>query len=310
MPTPSIFTRRWLVVTTAILCCFLWGSAYPAIKTGYALLNIPADDTASQVLFAGYRFTASGLLLLALATVTGRSLWSFHPRQWGQLALLGLLQTTLQYVFFYIGLAYAPGVKAAIVNSTGTFFSVLLAHFIYRNDRMSTLRIAGCVIGFAGVVIVNLGRGPLDFDFTFMGEGFIAIAALVMAIALIYGKRLSQTIDPVVMTGQQLTLGGLALIAIGTLGGGEVTGLNLHSGVLLTYLATLSAIVFALWSFLLKHNPVGQVAPFQFLIPVFGALLSAIFLREAILEWKNLLALALVCGGIWLVTRPAGGSAK
>ncbi|WP_341938123.1 DMT family transporter [Marinimicrobium sp. C2-29] len=306
MPDRSHFTRRWLVVLTAIFCCLLWGSAYPAIKTGYALLSIPADDTASQVLFAGYRFFGSGLLLLALATVTGKSLWSFSPRQWGQLALLGLMQTTLQYVFFYIGLAYASGVKAAIVNSTGTFFSVLLAHFIYRNDRMSAARSIGCILGFAGVVLVNLGRGPLNFDFTLMGEGFIAIAALVMAIALLYGKRLSQTIDPVVMTGQQLTLGGLVLIAIGSFSGGEVTGIGWHSGLLLGYLTALSATVFALWSFLLKHNPVGQVIPLQFLIPVFGALLSAYFLQETILEWKNLMALALVCWGIWLVTRPSG----
>lgn len=305
MPDRSHFTRRWLVVLTAIFCCLLWGSAYPAIKTGYALLSIPADDAASQVLFAGYRFFGSGLLLLILATVTGKPLWSFSPRQWGQLALLGLMQTTLQYVFFYIGLAYASGVKAAIVNSTGTFFSVLLAHFIYRNDRMSAARSIGCILGFAGVVLVNLGRGPLDFDFTLMGEGFIAIAALVMSIALLYGKRLSQTIDPVVMTGQQLSLGGLVLIAIGTFSGGEVTGIGWHSGLLLGYLTALSATVFALWSFLLKHNPVGQVIPFQFLIPVFGALLSAFFLQETILEWKNLMALALVCWGIWLVTRPA-----
>ena len=59
---------------------------------------------------------------------------------------------------------------------------------------------------------------------------------------------------------------------------------------------------FALWAALLKHNRVGQVTVFNFLIPVFGALLSALFLGETVLEWRNLIALALVCGGIWLVT--------
>jgi len=304
MPVASVFTRRWWVIATAIFCCFLWGSAYPAIKNGYALLTISAEDTASQLLFAGYRFFGSGVLLLALGVLLGKSLWSFSPRQWGQLSLLGFLQTTLQYVFFYIGLAHTTGVKAAIVNATGIFFSVLLAHFIYRNDRISSARSLGCAIGLAGVVLVNLGSGPLDFDVTLLGEGFIAIAALVMAVALIVGKRISQTIDPLVMTGQQLTLGGLLLIVLGFTTGGEVRGLGLSSGLLLVYLAGLSAAAFALWSFLLKHNPVGRVIPYQFLIPVFGAGLSALFLGETILEWKNLLALALVCSGIWLVTRP------
>lgn len=56
-----------------------------------------------------------------------------------------------------------------------------------------------------------------------------------------------------------------------------------------------------LWSILLKYNRVGMIAPFNFLIPVFGAALSAIFLGENILEWKY--ALALVCSGIWWVNQ-------
>lgn len=304
MSEPSLFTRRPLVVLTAIACCLLWGSAYPAIKIGYQWLEMGSGETASQILFAGYRFFGSGVILLVLASIMGKPLWQLSRRQWAELALLGLLQTTLQYVFFYIGLAHAAGVKAAIMNSTGTFFSVLLAHFIYRNDKLSTGRSLGCLIGIAGVVLINIGKGPLDFDVTLLGEGFIAIAALVLSISLIYGKRLSQTIDPMVMTAQQLTIGGLVLIGAGHISGGEVSGMTLGSGVLMFYLMLLSAAAFGLWSFLLKHNPVGQVIPFQFLIPVFGAGLSAMFLGETILAWKNLLALLLVCGGIWLVTRP------
>lgn len=65
----------------------------------------------------------------------------------------------------------------------------------------------------------------------------------------------------------------------------------------------LSAVAFTVWSLLLKHNPVGRISVYAFLVPVFGAVLSALFLEETILEWKNLAALILVCGGIFLVTR-------
>jgi len=87
--------------------------------------------------------------------------------------------------------------------------------------------------------------------------------------------------------------------------GGELRGMGVAAASLLLYMAILSAVAFALWAALLKHNRVGMVSVFNFLIPVFGALLSALFLGEEILAWRNAVALLLVCGGIWLVTTTA-----
>ena len=70
----------------------------------------------------------------------------------------------------------------------------------------------------------------------------------------------------------------------------------------MAYMALLSALAFSIWSALLKHNPVGRVTIFNFLIPVFGVTLSAIFLGEDIFVLKNGAAMGLVCVGIWLVT--------
>src|SRR5690606_3153310 len=121
--------------------------------------------------------------------------------------------------------------------------------------------------------------------------------------ASIYGKRLSASIDPMVMTGWQLLVGGLLLTAGGMAFGGRLEGWGLTSGALLLYMALLSSVAFAVWSLLLKHNPVGLIAAFNFLVPVFGVALSALFLGESVMSWSNLAALILVCGGIWLVTR-------
>jgi len=189
------------------------------------------------------------------------------------------------------------------MNATSVFFSVVLAHFIYADDRLSARKALGCLIGFVGVVVVNLGGGALGFDFTLLGEGFIVIAAFILAAASIYGKRLSRSLDPMVMTGWQLFVGGLILTAAGMGMDGELQGFDLTSGVLLLYLALLSSVAFAVWSLLLKHNPVGMIAAFNFLIPVFGVSLSALFLGESMLRWSYLIALVLVCAGIWLVTR-------
>lgn len=302
---PSLYQTRSGVFALATLCCILWGSAYPAIKNGYALLHIAPADIASQMLFAGWRFALAGLILLVVAAAMKKPILSLSRRQMGQVALLGLTQTAIQYVFFYIGLAHASGVKSSIMNATGVFFSVVLAHFIYANDRLSARKVLGCVVGFLGVVVVNLGGGALGFDFSLLGEGFVVIAAFVLAAASIYGKRLSADMDPMVMTGWQLLVGGLILTGVGMAGGGHLEGINLQAGALLIYMALLSSVAFAVWSLLLKHNPVGMIAAFNFLVPVFGVALSAIFLGESLLRWSYLAALALVCAGIWLVTRPA-----
>lgn len=307
------FSDPRVVIALALLCCLLWGSSYPAIKTGYAWFGIARNDIPTQLVFAGWRFLGAGLILLAWAVATRKAIWGLGPGAGRQLVVLGLAQTTLQYVFFYVGLAHTTGVKGSIMNATGTFFSVLLAHWVYHNDRLSHAKLWGCLVGFVGVMVVNLGRGALDLDFTLLGEGFVVTAAFVLAAASIYGKQVSQRMDSVVMTGWQLGLGGVALLAIGWGLGGSLTGFTWGATVLLVYLALLSSAAFSLWSILLKHNRVSQVTVFNFTVPIFGAVLSSLFLGEALMEWKNLLALLLVCVGIWLVTRdatPATAAAK
>lgn len=302
----SLFTQRNVVWLCAAFCCLLWGSAYPAIKSGYEIFHIATDDIASKIVFAGYRFLFAGMLLLLFALAQRKPCARMHPRQFGQLLLLGLTQTSLQYFFFYLGLAFTTGVKGSIMNATGTFFSVLLAHFIYQNDRLSYNKTLGCVLGFAGVMVVNLGSGLTDFSFSLLGDGSVVLAAFILSAASLYGKRISQQIDPLVMTGWQLGLGGLALVAGGYLSGGQLALHGSASVAILAYLTLLSSVAFALWSILLKYNRVGMIAPFNFLIPVSGAVLSAVFLGENILEWKYALALALVCSGIWWVNKRAG----
>ncbi len=303
MKSSAFFSDRKVVFLLATVCCLLWGSAYPAIKNGYALFNIAPADIASKLVFAGWRFVLAGMVLLVVAALSRKPVLILNRHQFAQVTLLGLTQTSLQYVFFYIGLAYATGVKSSIMNATGTFFSVLLAHFIYRNDRLSFNKALGCIVGFVGVLVVNFSEGLLSFDFTLLGEGFVVIAAFVLSAASIYGKKVSQAIDSVVLTGWQLAIGGLALLLAGLAAGGSLSGFSVAATLLMVYLVLLSSAAFALWTILLKYNRVSMITAFNFMIPVFGTALSALFLDESFLAWKNAAALLLVCVGIWLVTR-------
>ena len=105
------------------------------------------------------------------------------------------------------------------------------------------------------------------------------------------------------ITGVSLLVGGIVLTILGLSLGGEVTHFTWESTFNLVYLALLSSVAFCLWNLLLKYNKVGKVSVYNFLIPIFGALLSALFLGETIWELKNLVALVFVSIGIYLVNR-------
>ena len=298
-----------LASALAAFCCLLWGSAYPAIKTGYELFAIGTADIPAKLLFAGLRFAAAGVIVLAYCLVTGKSIAVRGKGEALRILGLGLAQTAIQYTFFYIGVANTSGSKSSVVNSTSTFFSAILAHFLYADDKLSRRKALGCAVGFLGVLAINWS-GELLFEWKFMGEGFVVIAALVISAAPLWGRKLSRRIDPMVLTGWQLLSGGLILAGAGAALGGDLGPWSLGAGLDLGYLALLSSVAFTIWTILLRDNKVTAITIFQFLIPVSGVLLSALFLGDSILEWRYLAALIAVSAGIVLVNSGAAKKAS
>ena len=260
MNKEDFFTNKKIIIIFAMICCFLWGSAYPAIKIGYEVFNIAENDLSSKIVFAGYRFVLAGIVVLVLAIILKKKVFKLNKKQIIQLIVLGITQTTLQYTFFYIGLSYTSGVNGAILNGTGTFFSIIIAHFLYKNDRISLNKILGCIIGFAGVVLVNF-NGSFSSGFSLKGDVLIVLSTLVTSAAVIYGKTLSQKQDTFIITGYQLFIGGVVLTVCGFSLGGSLTNFNLQSISLLIYMGLLSAIAFCLWTLLLKYNKADKTQP-------------------------------------------------
>ena len=302
MDKTKFYTNRKNIVFLAAICCALWGSAFPAVKIGYSMFNIPGEDIATKLIFAGIRFAMAGIFVLISQVALGKKLFSFSKTDTKEFVVLGIIQTTLQYIFFYIGMAYTTGVRGSIINGTGTFFSIILAHFIYKNDKIDFNKIVGCIIGFLGVIIVNLdGSNLMETSFKFKGEGFIMLSALMLSISSIYSKKVTRNKDASIVTGYQLFIGGSILILLGLVFGGNLTGFTIKSSLLLIYMALISSVAFAIWTQLLKYNKVSTICVFNFLIPVFGSVLSAIVLGDDIFNVKILIALILVSIGIFLV---------
>ncbi len=73
------------------------------------------------MLFAGTRFVLAGVLTILIGSVLNRKMLVPTKSSIPSIAKLGLFQTILQYIFFYIGLAHNSGVKASIINGSNTF---------------------------------------------------------------------------------------------------------------------------------------------------------------------------------------------
>ena len=304
MVKKETMTKTVVLWLGAMLCCALWGSAFPCIKIGYRLFDIASDAVATQILFAGLRFTLAGVIALLIGSALNRR-WLIPKKGSGtKIVKLCLLQTVAQYLFFYVGLAHTSGVRASIIEGVNVFIAILVASLIFHQEPLTARKIIGSVIGFAGVVLVNLTGGTGAGGFALLGDGCILLSTVAYAFSSVYLKRYSKEEDPVVLSGWQFVLGGLIMIVCGLLFGGRLEVVSASGIAMLVYLAVVSAVAYSLWGMLLKYNPVSRVAVFGFMNPVFGVILSAIFLQEAgSLGVMCIISLVLVCGGIYIVNR-------
>lgn len=299
MKTENIFTKPLALIFFALLTCALWGSAFPAIKTGFALMNI--ETAGSKILYAGYRFTLAGILSWCMTSIIERKAATIHKSSVPAICLQGLLQTTIQYLCFYIGLSYTTGAKGSVINGSNVFFSILAAHFLMKDEKISAKKTVGCLIGFMGIIAVNMKDGNLLGDFSFMGEGMVLLCSVAYGISSTTLKLFSDKEKPGTIAAYQLMFGGVLLILLGILLGGHIEGFELKTALLLLYLSMTTTVSFYLWANLLKYNPVGKVTIFGFTIPIFGTLFSSFFLHENVITLTNLLSLLLVSIGIIIV---------
>lgn len=297
----SIFQRPAWVVVFALTAAMAWGWAYPLIKLGFGEFGITGEMTGSKMLFAGIRFAISGLIVLAIARGKGKDFSVVRPRNWWYLLVFALLNTTLHYACFYIGLSHSEGARAAILNSLGVFLLVLLACLFFKSDRLTTRKIIGCAIGFAGILALNIGGGDSG-RFTFWGDGMIILNALCSASAGLMTRGLRTRVDVFVGTGYSLAIGGALLIIPGLMMEGTLPQVTIGGVVILGLLIAISTLGFTLYNKLLSCNPVGKVAIFNSLIPVVGALTSCLCLDEPF-YWKYLVAALLATGGIYIINK-------
>ena len=302
MENKSVLSKTPVVIGLAILCNLLWGSAAPSINLGYRLFGIASAGSQSLILFAGVRFFLSGVMIILLTSLPRKSLVCVRRENLNMVVVLAIMQTVLQYVFYYIGVAHTASVNCAIIQGLAAFLTIVIACYVFRTEKMNRLKWIGGATGVLGVIVMNItGEGGLS-AMTLRGEGFLIMSLLVNACAAGLIKIFSQKEDPVALSGWQFMLGGAIMAVIGYALGGRLHPTGWGAAAIFAHLVGISAVAYTIWSLLLKHNPVSRIAPFMFLQPIFGVVLSLLIYGGSAEDLPRYgAALVLVCLSILIV---------
>ena len=297
-------SSAYAVFSLAVLSCALWGSAIPAIRIGYALLGISSADVADQLVFAGPRFVLGGIIVYVLQGARTGS-WHATPAELRAAAQIGFFQVFAQQLLGYVGLAHATGVSGSIASGAGVFMMLLASCFVFRLEKMTLNKALGCLCGFAGLLVATGGIGQSSrFGW---GETLMLASSVAGAAATALMRKKAQSEDPLKLCGLQFMLGGACLLAAGLILGGRLEIATFAELAVLVWHAVVSAVGFSSWSLLLRDNDISRIAPYQFLIPVFGVALSlaTIGSEGTPVGPATALALVLIAAGIILANRRA-----
>ena len=299
-----IFKDNKYKTLLAVICSVGWSLAYPFIKLGYQSFQIASDDLGGKILFAVIRFFMAGLFVMLFCAFrkTGLDLKDKKDLRW--LLLLALVNTTLHYMFAYIGLGYNSSARSTILDSLGGFILIFLSAMIFADDKMTTHKIIGSLLGLAGIVLINIQPGEDFFkDVTFRGDGMILLNAVFSAIGGLLTRIVSKKMNIMMATGQSMAIGGALMLVIGIIIGPAAPWVITVRGLLiLLVLIMISAVCFGIYNELLAWHPISQIAIYNALIPVLGVIFAALILSEE-LKWQYFLSVLMVAAGIYIVNR-------
>lgn len=240
MKAEHFFRSKWGMILAAGGATFLWGSSFPFIKLSYDMLGIEADQIGEQILFAGYRFFLAALIIICILYMSKKRI-NMSKEHIQPLMMIGFFQTFLQYIFFYIGLSLSTGIQGSIIAGTTTFFQIIFAHFMYKDDYLSWRKAVGLIVGFTGVIFVNLTNGSFQLHFG-LGEILLIIAMMSAAFGNILAKNGSAKMDVTYLTTVQMFIGAIGLLTIGVFSVGFFPfNFDLLTFITLIYLSLISA---------------------------------------------------------------------
>lgn len=298
----DLLREKKKAIVMSILAMLLWGSAIPLIKCTFVELGIGKTDTGLKIGVAGIRFLLAGFLTMVYFKVSekGRPI-AFKKINWKFVVILALIQTSLQYIFYYVGLSHVAGVKSSIIQSTNAFLVVLISAILIPNEKVNPNILIALVLGTAGIIISN---GPAEGTggVRFSGEGFVLIATTLNALASVMIRKYGKGENSFILTSFQFIIGAVVLILLGRALAARPLVLTAKGCVMILYGAFISATSFSMWTWVLQHYHANEFGVYKLFIPIFGSLLSVLVLGEAF-TLNMAVGLALVLLGSFILNK-------
>ncbi|MBQ2152638.1 MAG: DMT family transporter [Clostridia bacterium] len=283
----------------AFSCAFAWAFAFPLIKLGISQFDIQPTDAAAKILFAGIRFFAAGVFVWAISLFSQKQKCIDSMKTALLILFFGLINISLHYAFYYIGLSRLSGSRSAVIDSLSTFILIILSCIIFADEHFTVKKAVGCILGISGIITVNLGSGS-DTAFSFGGDGMLILSAVFSAFGGILTRVVSKKTDILKATGISLLFGGAGLMICGIIFGGRLNTITPFGIFILCCLTLISVYGFSVYNYLLSKYSVGEIAIFNSLIPIMGVLLSCIILKEPF-KAQYIIAGILVSLGVYVI---------
>ncbi|HSS18705.1 MAG TPA: EamA family transporter [Pyrinomonadaceae bacterium] len=278
----------WLVL------CLIWGSTWLFIKLG--LENLPPFT------FAGIRFVIAAAILFAIIKAKKFSL----PRDradWILLAVTGVLSFSMNYAAVFWGEQYISSGLAALLQAMIPAFGLLFAHLALAEERLTSAKIFGVLMGVFGVGVVFSNQLSIAGPRALAGSAAIVVGAASAAAANVLVKKRGAKLQPAILAGGQMIFGLVPLFIVGV--SLEGSPFKLHwtpmAVVALFYLAIVGSVVaFLLYYWLVQHMDVTKTMLIALVTPVVAVMLGMVVLHEQ-LNWRTFAGGAMIISGIGLI---------
>lgn len=280
-----------------LLLLFILGGIW---GTSFLFIKIVVGEVPPMTLVAGRLGLASAAMwvFLRLRGVP----FPRERRLWGIYAITGLLNGALPFTLISWGEQYISSGLAALLQSTTPIFTIILAHFLTRDDRFTAKKMLGIVLGFVGVGLLmwpELRGGVRD---SLWGQLAIVGSSISYAIASIFARQRLNDQPPFVSAAGQFTMGFVYILPLSLLierpFNLSPSWTALASWVTLALLGTVVA--YAIYYTLLQRTNATFTTTVTYIVPINGLLLGALILHEHI-HAGLLVSLGLILSGVLLV---------
>ncbi len=286
------------------LLSLLWASAYAfnrlAVSTGAPELGLPPQ------LIIPTRLTVAAIILLIVARLSGQKWPPLRDRKsWLAMAVMGIVGTAAPFLIITIAQRTIDSSLAALYVAATPLFVASMAHFFFRDDRISLRKAFGLAVGFGGVAVLF---GPETISAfgsaSVIAQGLCLLGTFFYALSAITA-RYARNIPPFVFSAGFLSFGAVAswplLLAV------DYTSLTPSTSAIIGVIG-LALGPTALASFLYMVLIQRTSATFQsltgYVIPIISVAIGYLAFKE-VQSWNVLFAFALILTGVWLAQRSA-----